>query len=102
VRTQISWRRRLSSTERPSVLPPDDAAEPDISERHADRGVLLAALGQLSAKQRAALVLRFFDDLSEAETARALGCAPGSVKQHTTRGLARLRELLGDSPMVAP
>lgn len=95
VRTHISWRRRLMSTERPvgsAIL--DDASGPDIADRMVERGLLLDALAQLAPKQRAALVLRFFDDLSEADTARALGCSTGSVKQHTTRGLAKLRTLL--------
>lgn len=95
VRTHISWRRRLMSTERPvgsAIL--DDASDPDIADRMVERGVLLDALAQLAPKQRAALVLRFFDDLSEADTAKALGCSAGSVKQHTTRGLAKLRTLL--------
>jgi len=96
VRTQISWRRRLSSTELPTDLAPYEDAGPDIADRFVERGRLLAALQQLSSKQRATLVLRFFDDLSEADTATALGCSAGSVKQHTARGLARLRELLGD------
>ena len=102
VRAHISWRRRLSSTERPSAnLLLDEAEGPDIADRLVDRGVLLAALQQLAPKQRATLVLRFFDDLSEADTARALGCSTGSVKQHSSRGLARLRLLLGDDAIVA-
>ena len=101
VRAQISWRRRLSSTERPLDLAPDDAPTPDIADRMVDRGVLLAALQQLPPKQRATLVLRFFDDLSEADTAKALGCSAGSVKQHSTRGLAKLRSLLGADAVLA-
>jgi RNA polymerase sigma-70 factor (sigma-E family) len=102
VRAHISWRRRLSSTERPSDLRLLEEAEgPDIADRLVDRGVLLAALQQLAPRQRATLVLRYFDDLSEADTARALGCSTGSVKQHSTRGLARLRLLLGDDAVLA-
>ena len=102
VRAHISWRRRLSSTERPVEhgFPEDEA--PDIADRMVDRGVLLGALRQLPPKQRATLVLRYFDDLSEADTARALGCSPGSVKQHSTRGLARLRQLLGPDAVLVP
>ena len=101
VRAHISWRRRLSSTEHPSELVLDDVAAPDIADRMVDRGVLLAALRELPPKQRATLVLRFFDDLSEADTAAALGCSAGSVKQHTSRGLARLRSLLGADVVAA-
>jgi DNA-directed RNA polymerase specialized sigma24 family protein len=46
---------------------------------------------------RAVLVLRYWEDLSEAGTAEVLGCSVNTVKTHTTRGLARLRELLGDT-----
>jgi RNA polymerase sigma-70 factor (sigma-E family) len=102
VRAQITWRRRLSSTEQPSGHWHSEIEGPDIAERFVDRGVVLNALRQLAPRQRATLVLRFFDDLSEADTARILGCSAGSVKQHTTRGLARLRDLLGDEAVVAP
>jgi RNA polymerase sigma-70 factor (sigma-E family) len=56
------------------------------------REELLAALSQLPPRQRAAIVLRYFLDLSEAETARALGCSTGTVKSNTSKGLTRLRE----------
>ncbi|MCX6520220.1 MAG: sigma-70 family RNA polymerase sigma factor [Actinobacteria bacterium] len=55
---------------------------------------LLAALRQLPARQRAVVVLRYHDDLSEADVASTLGMAPGSVKSHASRGLAQLRTLL--------
>ncbi len=55
------------------------------------RAELLAALRRLSTRQRAVIALRYFDDLSEAETAHALGCSVGSVKTHAHRGLAKLR-----------
>jgi DNA-directed RNA polymerase specialized sigma24 family protein len=68
---------------------------PDSATSVVDRQLLLAALQRLSGRQRAVLVLRYFDDLSERETASALGCSPGAVKRHASRGLERLRELLG-------
>jgi RNA polymerase sigma-70 factor (sigma-E family) len=101
VRSHISWRRLMSSSEAPLDLPPEDEPQPDIADRMVERGVLLSALRQLPPKQRATLVLRFFDDLSEADTATALGCSTGSVKQHSTRGLARLRALLGPDALAA-
>lgn len=55
---------------------------------------LLAALRRLPARQRAVVVLRYHDDLSEADVAHTLGMAPGSVKSHASRGLAQLRTLL--------
>jgi RNA polymerase sigma-70 factor (sigma-E family) len=58
------------------------------------RAELLDALAVLTARQRAVLVLRYFNDLSEAQTAEVLGCSPGTVKSNASRGLARLREAL--------
>jgi RNA polymerase sigma-70 factor (sigma-E family) len=65
----------------------------------ATRTDLLDALGQLSARQRAVLVLRFFNDLTEAQVAEVLGCSPGTVKSSASRGLARLRESLQPVPL---
>lgn len=60
-----------------------------------DRPDLLAdALAKLPARQRAALVLRYYDGLSEAEIAAALGCRPGTVKSTTSRALAELRKVI--------
>jgi RNA polymerase sigma-70 factor (sigma-E family) len=64
------------------------------------RAELLQALGQLPARQRAVLVLRFFNDLTEAEVAEVLGCPPGTVKSSASRGLARLREVLQPVPLT--
>ena len=57
------------------------------------RDALGQALAQLSPRQRTVLVLRYWEQLSEAETAEALGCSLGTVKSTASRGLARLREL---------
>jgi RNA polymerase sigma-70 factor (sigma-E family) len=62
------------------------------------RAELLQALAQLTPRQRAVLVLRYFNDLTEAETAEALGCAPGTVKSNAARGLARLHAALTPTP----
>lgn len=77
-----------------------DAADPTASDQvgqAADRDLLLRALAQLPPRQRAVLVLRYFEDLSEAQTAAAMGCSTGTVKSQASRGLARLRELAGSS-----
>jgi RNA polymerase sigma factor (sigma-70 family) len=69
---------------------------PQITEPDSDRDGLLAALGQLPPGMRAAVVLRHVEGLSTEETANALGCSTGNVKSQTARGLARLRDLVGD------
>jgi RNA polymerase sigma-70 factor (sigma-E family) len=63
------------------------------------RAELLQALGQLHERQRAVLVLRYFNDLTEAQVADVLGCSPGTVKSSASRGLARLREALQPVPI---
>ncbi len=74
-------------------------AEPDrFEDTHANRDGLLRALTLLPAKQRAVVVLRYWEDLSEARTAEVLGMSVGSVKSHAHRGLGRLRAVLEDKP----
>src|SRR6516164_11166793 len=65
---------------------------PDRTGEIADRDYLLRALAALPPRQRAVLVLRYFDDLSEAETAQMLGCSLGTVKSQAARAMAKLRE----------
>ena len=62
-----------------------------------DRSALVAALRMLPARQREAIVLRYYGDLSEADTARAMGISCGAVKSHTARGLTALRTSLAES-----
>ncbi|MFD5468467.1 SigE family RNA polymerase sigma factor [Kitasatospora sp. NPDC127059] len=57
-----------------------------------DRAVLLAALAALPPRQREAVVLRYWEDLSESQTAAAMDCSVGTVKSQAARGLAKLRE----------
>lgn len=90
---QVSWwRRRARFREDPSAEV-SERAEADGSI-HVDRRLdLAAALRQLGPRQRAVLVLRYFEDLPEAEVADILGCAPGTVGSQAHRALARLREV---------
>jgi RNA polymerase sigma-70 factor (sigma-E family) len=86
------WRRRRRRPE--AELGTHDTALPDHSEDAAVRDVVVAALRELPVRQRAAVVLRFLEDLPVSDVARALECSEGTVKSHTARGLARLREAL--------
>jgi RNA polymerase sigma-70 factor (sigma-E family) len=69
------------------------SAEADAMAAHA-HGEVLAAVRLLPARQREALALRYYLDLSEAQTAEAMGVSPGAVKSHTSRALAALRRAL--------
>jgi RNA polymerase sigma factor (sigma-70 family) len=69
---------------------------PGHEQQIVNEDLVVRALHQLPPRMRAVLVLRFFDDMTEADVARALRCGVGTVKSQTSRGLARLRELLAD------
>jgi RNA polymerase sigma factor (sigma-70 family) len=85
------WRARRRRPE--TLADVDPPAAVDDSDRVAMRRTLLAALAQLSPRQRAVLILRFFEDRTEKQTAELLGCSLGNVKSTAARGLARLREI---------
>lgn len=70
---------------------PELAIQSDPASQRDDRAVLIDALMRLSRGQRAAVVLRYWLDLTEAETAEILGCSVGNVKSQAARGLAKLR-----------
>jgi RNA polymerase sigma-70 factor (sigma-E family) len=94
VNTASSWFRRKGwRNERPAERLREAAYDEDPSVRPA----LMQALAQLPPRQRAVVVLRFYDDLSVADTARALSCAEGTVKSQTSDALSSLRALLGET-----
>ncbi len=67
---------------------------PDHADAHASQAFVEALLSLVPERQRAAVVLRVLEGLSEAETAAAMACSPGTVKSNLSRGLQRLRDLL--------
>ncbi|GAA0386493.1 RNA polymerase sigma24 factor [Acrocarpospora corrugata] len=84
-------RRKRVLQEISFARPPETAVDtPD----HGMRDALMTELRKLPARMRAVIVLRYWEDMSEAETAAALGCSAGTVKSQAARGLARIRERL--------
>jgi RNA polymerase sigma-70 factor (sigma-E family) len=101
VNSHLSWRRLLSSTEQVIESVPERGDGLDLQEVHAAADEVRTALMQLRPRVRTALVLRFFDDLSEVETARLMNCSTGTVSKHVGAGLASLRTLLAHIPDAA-
>lgn len=87
-------RRRVAHLLTPWLPETAHRAHHGHAEQVEQRATLVHALGTLSPRQRAVMVLRFWEDLSEPEIAEALNCSLGTVKTHTRRGLAALRTLL--------
>ena len=98
VNTHLSWRRLLSNTERVIETVPDRSDGADLQAAHAAADEMRTALLHLSPRVRTAVVLRYFDDLSEAETARLMGCSVSTVNKHVGSGLRALRTLLAPHP----
>ena len=98
VTTHTSWRRRSSTTEQVVESFPD-RADPVLPRE--DEEDLRTALRALPPRMRAAVVLRYYADLSEEQAAEAMGCSASTVNTQTARGLARLRSLLAP-PVLVP
>ncbi|MDX6246791.1 MAG: hypothetical protein QOF10_151 [Kribbellaceae bacterium] len=91
VNTNIQWWRRKWKGETPTEVLPEPAA-PSQYGAVDNRDELLRALAELPRRTRAALVLRYFEDLADADIAQIMGCSTSTVKSQVSRGLARLRE----------
>ncbi|MCQ9131228.1 SigE family RNA polymerase sigma factor [Streptomyces hilarionis] len=97
-RWRLKWPRREVSV----AEPPDRTVGPDAASAAELRVVMRAALSRLTARQRSVLVLRYFEDLPEAEVAALLGCSVGTVRSTTHRSLARLRALAPELAALGP
>jgi RNA polymerase sigma-70 factor (sigma-E family) len=95
INTRRSWWRARWRRETPAAVLPERSCDDDIADRQALGALVRQALATLPRQQRAVLVLRYCEDLPEAEVAGLLGCTAGTVKTHAHRGLRALRELLG-------
>jgi RNA polymerase sigma-70 factor (sigma-E family) len=95
VNTATSWWRRRWHGERPTAVLPELAVTDGLDAR-LERDALWCHVKELPARQRAVLVLRFFEDLSEVDTAALLGVSVGTVKSQCARALATLRRRLGE------
>ncbi|MDT0318108.1 SigE family RNA polymerase sigma factor [Streptomyces millisiae] len=94
VRAYLTHRRRRSSGEQPALRLPERPVEMADSSL---RVTLLQALGELPPKDRAVLVLRFWEDLSIEQTADAMRTSSSAVRSRSSRALAKLRTMLGSS-----
>jgi RNA polymerase sigma-70 factor (sigma-E family) len=99
----IDHARRRSSTEVADARVLESAAQApsgrDVADEVSARAALMAALAALPPRQRACLVLRYFEDLDIHDTATALGVSEGTVKSQTSRALASLRSVFDGSPL---
>ncbi|MGI9015938.1 MAG: SigE family RNA polymerase sigma factor [Euzebya sp.] len=91
------FRRRGLARREAARLRGDERGQPSIDQQVADREAVVGALAQLPYRTRAAVVLRYYEDLSVADTAAALGVSEGTIKSSVSRGLSALRIILEGS-----
>ncbi|TQM84871.1 RNA polymerase sigma-70 factor (sigma-E family) [Saccharothrix saharensis] len=90
----LSWRRRRAARDVSATHVALDDLAPAVADpavRHAERDAMRVRIAVLPRKQRAALVLRYYEDSTDAEIAEVLGCAEGTVRSHISRALQTLR-----------
>jgi RNA polymerase sigma-70 factor (sigma-E family) len=95
VNAALARHRGSSARRETSVASPPDTPAPDLGL--VDRDATWQAIRALPPRQRAVVVLRYYEDLSEREIAAALGCRPGTVKSQASAALATLRAVLGEA-----
>jgi RNA polymerase sigma-70 factor (sigma-E family) len=104
VNEYLSWRRRswrlLPAGAADDVDARADSVTPDHAGQHAERDALLCEIGKLPRRQRAVLVLRYYEGFSDTEIAELLGCTPGTVRGYVSRALAALRVELAEPRLI--
>lgn len=90
VNEYVSWRRKWGRLV-PHADIVDERVTPDHAEQHAERAELAQLLDRLPARQRAVIVLRYYEGMSDEAIADVLGCSNGTVRSHASRALAVLR-----------
>jgi RNA polymerase sigma factor (sigma-70 family) len=85
------WRRKWNGERATADLPEDGIATPGPDDHAGERTDIWQALYRLPRRQRAVLVLRYYEDLTVQQTAEVLGCTAGTVKSQANRALAKLR-----------
>src|SRR6202050_2562352 len=100
VNTYLRWRQRRWNGEGATGRLPEQAYG-DVFAQVDARQALIAALDRLPARQRAVVVLRYFADQTESQTAEAMGCSVGTVKAHASKALVRLRTAPGPARPLA-
>ena len=100
INANASWWRRRSSGELATGRIADRSDRVDIATQTAERDAAWRLVAQLPPKQRAAVVLRFYEDLDDAAIAEILQCSPVTVRTQTMRALATLRQRLGAPPAL--
>jgi RNA polymerase sigma-70 factor (sigma-E family) len=94
VNVAIDMSRKRSSTEIPTVADEERPHDTDVAGSVTRQQTLLAALARLPERQRACVVLRYFEDLPVSEVAEVLGCTQGTVKSQTSRAISTLQSIL--------
>ncbi|ADD44787.1 SigE family RNA polymerase sigma factor [Stackebrandtia nassauensis] len=92
LRQFLSWRRRKVASEHVADEMAKTASGTDTAQAIAERDAMWRVLATLPRRQRAVLVLRYYEDLPDAQVAELLGCSAATVRVHVSRALAKLRE----------